>query len=252
MPTSSISPTALIANAQKRRQQQKKPELLQQVGNVKKAIQLYGLRFDNKLLDQLLGTGLKEKTFTYIFGRGNSSTLNVLALNSVRHFGGRALFVDAGNSADPYLIRREADLKKKDAAETKKLLQSIELTRVFTCHQLAGFVIEEIPSLLSKNSSSENPIKFIGVSGFDAVFSEEDSPKREISNLQYLIARKLHEISADRENGVLFVAASSKQQCPDFLPNCDVAIEVYQNRRNGKERAALIRHPYHKGAELEL
>ena len=242
-----------MENQQQKRKQKKSGILLQQVGsNLKKAIQLYGLRFDNKLLDQLLGTGLKEKTFTYIYGGRNDSAINVLALNSVRHFGGRALFVDASNSADPYLIRRVADLKKKDVSETRKLLQSIELTRVFTCHQLANFVIEQIPSLLSKNGRSENPIRFVGVSGFDSVFSEEDSPKREISNLQYLIARELHEISMDRENGVLFVAASSKQQCGDFLTNCDVAIEIYQNRRNGKERAALIRHPYHQGAELEL
>ena len=116
-----------------------------------KAIELYGLRFDNRL-DDLLGTGLKAKTLTYLYGRRVSGMLIILALISVRHFGGRALFVDAGNSADPYLIRREADLRKKDSVATRKLLQSIQMMRVFTCHQLANFVLEQLPSFLVKNA----------------------------------------------------------------------------------------------------
>jgi hypothetical protein len=223
--------------------------ILQQ--NVKKAIELYGLTFDNSL-DQLLGTGLKTKTLTYLYGKRVSGMLNILALNSVRHFGGRALFVDAGNSADPYLIRREADLQKKDSSETRKLLQSIQMMRVFTCHQLNNFVTEQLPSLLSKNGTDENPFRFVGLSGFDYVFSEEDSPKREISNLQYLIARKLSGIAKDRNNGVMFVVASSESQCSHFLNCSDVAIEVYRSKRTGAEKAVLMRHYLRRGSELEL
>ncbi len=220
-------------------------------GSLRKAIELYGLTFDSKL-DQLLGTGLKEKTLTYLCGKRVSGVINILALNSVRHFGGRALFIDAGNSADPYLIRREADLRRKDSSATRKLLKSIELARVFTCHQLANFVIEQLPTLLSRNAESENPTKFVGVSGFDSVFSEEDSSKREIANLQYLIARTLRDIAKEKENGVKFVLASSQQLREHFLDYSDVAIEVYRDGRSGKDRAALIRHHSRQGAELEL
>jgi hypothetical protein len=219
--------------------------------SLKKASELYGLRFDNKI-DELLGTGLKEKTLTYLYGEGVSGVINILALNSVRHFGGRALFVDAGNTADPYLIRQKADLKKKDFAETRRLLKSIDLTRVFTCHQLTNFVIEQLPVLLHRNSFSDNPIRFVGVAGFDSVFSEEDSSKREIANLQHLIARMLHYIAKDKRNGVLFVAATSKQQSIHFLSGSDIAIEVYQPRKSTKEKAALIRHPVMQGKEIEL
>ena len=220
-------------------------------GSLRKAIELYGLTFDSKL-DQLLGTGLKEKTLTYLCGKDVSGVINILALNSVRHFGGRALFIDAGNSADPYLIRREADLRRKDSSATRKLLRSIELARVFTCHQLTNFVIEQLPALLSRNVESENPIKFVGVSGFDFVFSEEDSSKREIANLQYLIARTLRDIAKEKENGVKFVLASSQRLRKHFLDYSDVAIEVYRDGRSGKDRAALIRHHSRQGAELEL
>jgi hypothetical protein len=223
--------------------------LLQQ--NVKTASELYGLTFDNSL-DGLLGTGLKTNTLTYLYGKRVSGMLNILALNSVRQFGGRALFVDAGNSADPYLIRREADLRKKDSKETRKLLQSIQMMRVFTCHQLTNFVTEQLPSLLSKNGTDENPFKFVGLCGFDYVFSEEDSSKREISNLQFLIAQKLSQIAKNKNNGVMFVVATSESQCSHFLNYSDIAIEVYHSRRTGTERAVLMRHYSRMGRELEL
>lgn len=221
--------------------------------SLKKAIELYGLPFDNEKLDRLLGTGIKPNTLTYLCENKASGLINILALNSVRYFGGRALFVDAGNSADPYLIRREADSRKKDSASTRNLLRSIKLARVFTCHQLTNFIIEQLPDLLSKQSDESNdPIKFVGVSELDAVFSEEDSTKKEISNLQYLISRKLSDVSKDRKNGVMFVVASSGEQCSHLLSCSDVAIEVHRDRKTGKDRAALLRHPTRRGAELEL
>ena len=221
---------------------------------MRRASELYGLSFENRI-DELLGTGLKAKTFTYLYGRNVSSSINLLALNSVRNFGGRALFVDAGNSADPYLIRSQADLKRKDSSMTRKLLKSILLTRVFTCHQLADFVTVQLPALLAKENSQReeaNPIKFVGVSGVDSVFSEEDSSKREIENLQFLIGRSLREIAKGRENGVMFVVASSKAQCLHLLSHSDVAIEIYRDGKSGKDRAALVRHDSRRGAELEL
>ena len=217
------------------------PQLLLEK-SLKKASELYGLRFDNRI-DDLLGIGLKEKTLTYLYGLGISGVINILALNSVRHFGGRALFVDAGNTADPYLIRQKADLKKKDFAETRRLLKSIDLTRVFTCHQLTNFVIEQLPLLLHRNAYSENPIKFIGVAGFDSVFSEEDSSKSEIANLQHLIARMLHDIAKDKGNGVLFVATTSNQQSIHFLADSDIVVEVYHSWKRSKERAACCVRP---------
>jgi hypothetical protein len=224
--------------------------LLQQ--SVKTASELYGLTFDNSL-DGLLGTGLKTNTLTYLYGKRVSGMLNILALNAVRQFGGRALFVDAGNSAEPYLIRREADLRKKDSSETRKLLQSIQMMRVFTCHQLTNFVTEQLPSLLSKNvSGEEGRFKFVGLCGFDYVFSEEDSPKREISNLQFLIAQKLAEIAKNKNNGVMFVVATSESQCSHFLNYSDVVIEVYHSRRTDTEKAVLMRHHSQRGKELEL
>ncbi len=217
---------------------------------IKRASELYGLTFDNKL-DSLLGTGLKSKTLTYLYGKRVVGVVNLFALNSIRQFGGRAFFVDAGNAADPYLIRRESDLRRKDSTATSKLLKSIGLVRVFTCHQLTNFITDQLPAMLSEKSRTDEPIKFVGVSGLDQVFSEEDSPKTEIENLQRLIARKLHEIVVDKTNGVMFVVATSQNECLSMLDQSDVAISVYQDARS-RDHAALIRHPSMRGKDVEF
>ena len=119
----------------------------------KKASELYGLTFDNKL-DNFLGTGLKGKTLTYLYGKRVIGIVNLLALNSVRQFGGRVFFTDAGNAADPYLIRRESDLRMKDSAATSKLLKSINLSISFMSYldlELNGF-----SSICERASSMDN------------------------------------------------------------------------------------------------
>ena len=222
------------------------------VTRTKTASELYGLRFGNGI-DELLQTGLKANTLTYIYGTNIERIMNTLCLNAVSIFHGQALFIDAGNSADPYEIRREADLRKKDSIATRNLLQSIQLTRVFTCHQLTNFIVEQLPKLLRNNAEKRNgAIKFIAASGIDFVFSEEDTPKAEISRLQFLIALTLNKIAKDKQNGVQFVVASSKQQCEHFLPKSDTAIELCRDRRTHKEKAILMRNAMRQGSEIEL
>lgn len=222
------------------------------VTRTKTASELYGLRFGNGI-DELLQTGLKANTLTYIYGTNIEKIMNTLCLNAVSIFHGQALFIDAGNSADPYEIRREADLRKKDSLATRNLLQSIQLTRVFTCHQLTNFIVEQLPKLLRNNAEKSNgAIKFVAASGIDFVFSEEDTSKAEISRLQFLIASTLNKIAKDKQNGVQFVVVSSRQQCEHFLDYSDVAIEIYRNRRSGRDNATLVRHCSRSRTELEL
>lgn len=90
----------------------------------KTANQLLGLRFGNKI-DDLLKTGLIQKTLTYVYGKNANYLLNSLCGNSIYTYGGRAIFFDAGNIFDPYYIAREFNLKKNDSDATETLLKSI-------------------------------------------------------------------------------------------------------------------------------
>ena len=54
-----------------------------------------------------------------------------------------------------------------------------------------------------------------------------------------LLRESLLEISKDRENGVMFVVASSEKQCSYFLNYSEVAIEIYHDRRSEREKVRL-------------
>ncbi len=218
----------------------------------KKAIDLYGLPLEDDL-ERLLGSGLQQKTLTYLYGKDFGQTLNLLALRAVRLFNGKTLFIDASNSANPYLIRKKTDIIKKDSASTVRTLKAIQLARFFTCHQLTNFVVEALPKLLAGNAAKRNEaIKFIAASGIDAVFSEEDTKKAEIDRLQLLIAKTLRDTAKDKENGVLFVVVSSKQFCKPLLDKSDVAISFYRDRKTRRDAAELTKHYSRRGTTVEI
>ena len=110
--------------------------------STRKAIELYGLTFDDKL-DDLLGTGLKENTLTYLYKKRVSGFWTFSRWTRSRTLAG-ALFVDAGNSAEPYLIRREADLEKglysdKETVAINRNDEGLHLS------PLTNFVIDPLP-----------------------------------------------------------------------------------------------------------
>jgi hypothetical protein len=232
---------------------QRQQQLLGLLPGLRKAIELYGLPLEGNL-GALLGGGLHQKTLTYLYGRDLGRTLNLLALRSVRYFDGRALFIDASNSADPFLIREETDIMKKDSASTARTLRSIQLARFFTCHQLTDFVVGGLPKLLEGNAEkqSETIIRFIAVSGVDSVFSEEDAKKSEIDRLQFLIAKTLSDVAKDKANGVSFVVASSKQFCGPLLEKSDVAIRFRGDPKTRRDVAELTKHYSRRGTTIEV
>ncbi|MGH2639232.1 MAG: hypothetical protein ACRDF4_08150 [Rhabdochlamydiaceae bacterium] len=212
----------------------------------KTANQLLGLRFGNRI-DQLLGAGLNQKTLTYVYGKNANYLLNLLCGNAISTYEGHAIFFDAGNSFDPYLIVREYNLKNKDSQAAESLLKSIYLSRAFTCHQLVNLVTIK----LKKITASDSRINTILVSGIDSVFSEEDSTKQEIEKLQFLIASALKEIATDKGNGVIYTIASSNKFCRDMLARSDVAIKLLQDK-DGKDKALLAKHYAKQSASIEV
>ena len=74
--------------------------------------------------------------------------MNVLCTNSVRAFDTNAIFVDASNSADPYLIAKLSRTKKKNSSHAEKILDSIFIIRDFTCYQLYDIIAKQLPQLI--------------------------------------------------------------------------------------------------------
>lgn len=103
---------------------------------------------------------------------------------------------------------------------------------------------------LTKIVESDPKINTVLISGIDSVFSEEDNTKKDVDNLQFLIASILREIAADKKNGITYTIVSSNKCCPHLLDKADTAIKLYQEGK--KEKAMLTKHYARQFATIEL
>lgn len=188
---------------------------------VKRASELRGLVFGNAIDENLLPNGLAHHSITFLYGKGSGKMMNALCANAVRIFNGEAIFVDAANVADPYLIAR-LSRRKNSGRDTKKILDSIIILRAFTCYQLYDIVARHLGKLIKE----KKPIS-VFVSGIGSVFNEQDNSKEEIEKLQTLMASRLRDISDDRANGVQFVVASSDSYSERFVSESQTVIKFF-------------------------
>lgn len=193
---------------------------------VKRASELRGLTFGNAIDDNLLSCGLAHNSFSFLYGENTGRTMNVLCANAVRVFGGVAVFVDASNSADPYLIVRLAKKHRKASGQTiENVLDSIVLLRAFTPYQLYDIVARQIGRLIKERK----PVS-IFVSGLGSVFNEQDHSKDETQKLQSLMASRLRDISDDHTNGIQFVVASSNSYSERFVSESQTVIRFFDQK----------------------
>jgi len=199
-----------------------------------------GLVFGNGI-DSLLQSGLAPNTFNFLYGHLADSWLNVLCGNYIRVFKSKALFVDAANCFDPYLIVDKCAPVKSELM-LRKFLEKIIVVRAFSCYQLRAVVMKQIEQ---KYFRQWEDIHAVFVTGIDAVFNEEDNPADEIESLQLLMANSLHELATSKKTGnrrrPLFVVSSSKTFVKSFVTKSDTAIKLYQDK-GGRETAMLSKH----------
>ncbi|HZW56117.1 MAG TPA: hypothetical protein VFF30_07500 [Nitrososphaerales archaeon] len=207
---------------------------------IKRASQLRGLTFGNKI-DELLQGGLSPNSMAFLYGKHANRMMNILCGNSIRVFGGRALFIDASNSYDPYLIAEKCT-RKKNEVDLKEFMESITVYRAFTCYQLKKLVTKEIEKEVAESRASNQAINSIFVAGIDSVFSEQDNTEAETQRLQLFMASALGKVARDKESGVKFIVASSSERSEFFVLKSDVSIKLY-SERNRKDRAMLTKHP---------
>jgi hypothetical protein len=222
-------------------------------GLVKSAAELRGLAFGNSIDRLLPQGGLGPKTLTFVYGRGKgiNKMMNILCGNAVQIFGGRSIFIDASNSFDPYTIVRCCTYSK-NSASSEKLLQSIVISRAFTCYQLTDLVVGQLAKKLVSSSSSLPPIRFVAVSGISSVFNEQDNTATEKEQLHHLMAAALRKIASDRSNELRFVVASSDERSDPFVQKSDVAIKLFADEKTGREKAVLMKHYAKQFAETDL
>ncbi len=221
------------------------------------ASQLRGLTFGNKI-DELLGGGLIPKTLTFLYGENANSMLNTLCSNAVRIFGGKAMYIDAANSFDPYFIVQHHSNHRPTARsekEARHFIESILVSRAFTCYQLRKLVAGLESVIASRNKKADEDgddsqkITSVFVSGISSVFNEQDNTEREINCIELLMAQSLQKLALNKNNQVLFVVASSNSYSMNFQTKSDTVIKLYhegkrkaKNHHGVESKAILMKH----------
>lgn len=213
---------------------------------IKPALELRGLTFGNKI-DELLRGGLIPYTFTFLYGAGANQMMNVLCANSIRAFGGRSMFIDAANSFDPYaIVDRYAP--SRGEKEARRFIESIIVSRAFTCYQLRKLATQQISVEIAKHQN----IKSVFITGISSVFNEQDNTGEETERLQFLMASALRKIVSEKK--VLFVVASSAERCDNFVEKSDTAIKLFTAKKEKKvsAKAILMKHYAKRFATIEM
>jgi hypothetical protein len=109
------------------------------------------------------------------------------------------VFLDGGNSFDPYLISK---LSRHSQIRPEELLSRIYISRAFTCHQMQALVVDRLDAALRKYSTS-----VVIVSGLLDTFFDEAVPFGEAYGLLKIAAAELVRLAG---NGAHILLA-----CPD-------------------------------------
>ncbi|MBI5167821.1 MAG: hypothetical protein HY998_08850 [candidate division NC10 bacterium] len=95
----------------------------------------------------------------------------------------RAIYIDAANAFDPYLLSR---LAQRAGKSPRGPLSRVFVSRAFTCHQLETLILEDLGEELSRR-----PVDFLLVSGLPTLFFDEAVPFGEAKRIFLEIISRL-------------------------------------------------------------
>ncbi len=151
--------------------------------------------------------GFELGDFVVLQGHAVLPMVFVLAIRSQlpRECGGlnsSIVFVDGGNSFNPYLL---AEIARDQGVDYHAVLEKIYVSRAFTAYQLCSLILEKLDSFLK-----EKKAKLLIISDITSLLYREIS-KDEAEDLFTKICGKLSEIVA-RKQAVVIVSYSPKSE----------------------------------------
>lgn len=100
------------------------------------------------------------------------------------------VFVDGGNSFDPYIV---SNLARQHSLDPQGALERIFISRAFTAYQLASLVLEKLNEVLEKLKS-----RVVVVSDIIHLFMDRDVPKIESRDIFNRMVTFLAKLASDR------------------------------------------------------
>jgi hypothetical protein len=145
--------------------------------------------------------GLELGDFAVLHGSGVSFISSALSvrcqLPSAR--GGldsSTVFVDGGNTFNPYLI---AEIARSHSLDSRAVLEKVYVSRAFTAYQLSSLILEKLESALKRRRAG-----LLIVSDVTSLFLDRDLPKVEARELFMKVCVKLSEIASEKQ-AIIFV-----------------------------------------------
>ncbi|MEM3551345.1 MAG: hypothetical protein QXN87_09155 [Candidatus Bathyarchaeia archaeon] len=197
--------------------------------------------------------GFEPGDFGVLYGDEASTWTFLLCVRSImppasRGLGSPVVFVDGGNSFNPYLV---ADFARRYGFEPCGVLKKIYVSRAFTAYQLYSLIMERLePFLESVNA------RLLVVSEVASLFLDRDMPKTEAEELFVKVCSKLSDIASKKKTVVLATYHSDgRSRRSLFLEavlfgRCNVLIKF--ERKGRLLRLALQDHPHIKPFTLDL
>ncbi|MEM3084563.1 MAG: hypothetical protein QXU32_07900 [Nitrososphaerales archaeon] len=207
-----------------------------------KASSLMGLNSGIKELDKLIGFIVKGSMVFIKGSRSRKHILELLCLRSIIQHQNYCIFIDGGNSFDPYLLTQMSTAAKHSP---KEVLHRVIIARAFTCHQLISLINE------AGNIIDIYPSNFIAVSDILHLFTskESDVDIRETEFIMHKIIRSLHILK--QKDAIAAVTSYDDNKWFDRMIESYSDIVLTVNDSAGKVSISLDKHPLQKGS-IEL
>lgn len=118
-------------------------------------------------LDELIG-GFQSSQVTLLESDNNyvSSLLHLLCVRAIEKFGEEVVWIDGGNSINPYAI---SSLCKRLGLDKREILSNINVSRAFTAYQLVTLIEDKLEEEVERCSPST-----VIVSSITAMFLDKD------------------------------------------------------------------------------
>jgi hypothetical protein len=145
------------------------------------------------MLDRFLGAfrpgtaTLLDSAHPYV-----TEMVGMLCVQAVGELGGEVLYIDGGNSFDPYRLLAHA---RKLGVDRDIVLDNIRVARAFTAHQLTSLLHDSLPKALeARTAASERPVTVV-VSQIADLYTDRDVGRSEASGMLELCAGRLVEVT---------------------------------------------------------
>lgn len=206
---------------------------------------LMGLNTRIPELDRLLGF-IPKHTMLFIEGsQSRKHILELLCLRSIIQYQNYCIFIDGGNSFDPYLLSKLASAFKQN---NREVLSKVILSRAFTSHQLASLIMNEMGKVIDRF-----PTNFIAVSDLLQLFIDPESDIDD-SEIQIILPNILQCLSdlAKARNVIVAITSISASKCLNEM--IQSYANIFLRVKDDKEivRITLDKGPSHYVISTEL